>query len=271
MNPPASGFLPCALHDGDVVATEDLRLSPLGAGFMFGEGIFETIRVRAARPQRLEAHHARLAAAAVVLGATPVSSCAELHDRCRRLIEANGQTDGSLKLILFRDVAGWTELILARPPPAGADRPAAGFRLRTLAGDQRVAPLHGLKSLNYLTNIRAKRQALADGCDETLFIAPDGQVLEGATTNVFIVQNRTVSTPPLSTGILPGVMRAQVLRLSAPAAVRERAITLVEMLAANEVFVTNALLGIMPVAQVDARAYDLTANATTRALMAALG
>jgi branched-subunit amino acid aminotransferase/4-amino-4-deoxychorismate lyase len=140
-----------------------------------------------------------------------------------------------------------------------------------VAGDLRVDPLHALKSLNYLPNHHAKRMALAAGFDEAVFFDPHQRVLEGATTSVFIVKDRMVSTPPLQGGILPGVMRACVLRLPGPPAIHERDVTLEELRRADEVFVTNALLGIMPVAQVDAISFDCARNPVTRSLMAALG
>lgn len=271
MNPPEAGYLCCAMLNGSVVATDVLKVSPLGSGFMFGEGVFETVRVQESRPRWLDAHHARLTAALGGLGAGPVSSSAELSARCDQVIAANSLVNGSLKIIAFHEAAGWSELILARNATYAAARYETGFRLMTVAGDLRVDPLHALKSLNYLANHRAKRTAVATGFDEAVFFDPHQRVLEGATTNVFIVKDGEVGTPPLQRGILPGVMRARVLRLPGPSVIHERDITLDELRQADEIFVTNALLGIMPVARVDGTAYDLARNPVTRSLIAALG
>jgi branched-subunit amino acid aminotransferase/4-amino-4-deoxychorismate lyase len=84
------------------------------------------------------------------------------------------------------------------------------------------------------------------------------------------VKGSLVITPPLERGILPGVMRACILQLLAPPHLSERDVSVDELLRADEVFVTNALLGIMPVARVDATTYDLGTNRITRSLMAAL-
>lgn len=270
MNPPDPGYLRFAMLGGSVVATDALKISPLGSGFMFGEGLFETVRVHSSRPMLFDDHYARLAAALDGLGAGPVSSSAELSARCGQLIAANSLVNGSLKIVVFHEAAGWSEMILARNATYAPARYEAGFRLKTVPGDLRVDPLHALKSLSYLANHHAKRMALAAGFDEAVFVDPNQRVLEGATTNVFIVKDRKVSTPPLPSGILPGVMRARVLQLSGPAAIHERDVALDELRRADEVFVTNALLGIMPVAQVDATACDLTRNPVTRSLMAAL-
>lgn len=268
MTPPDAGYLRCAMLNGSVVATDALKVSPLGSGFMFGEGIFETVRVQGARPMLIGAHHARLAAAMGRLGAGPVSASAELAARCGQVIAANSLVQGSLKIVVFKEADGWSEMILARTATYAAARYETGFRLKTVAGDLRVDPLHALKSLNYLANHHAKRMALAAGFDEAVFIDPHQRVLEGATTSVFIVKDGEVSTPPLQRGILPGVMRACVLQLPGPSVIHERDVTLDELRRADEVFVTNALLGIMPVTRVDATIYNLDGNRITRALMA---
>jgi branched-subunit amino acid aminotransferase/4-amino-4-deoxychorismate lyase len=269
MNPDPA-YLPFALFNGTVLATDAVRISPLGSGFMAGEGLFETLRVHQSRPLFPDAHLARLTAALNSLGAALPLAPAGFRDRCRQTIAANSLVHGSLKVIVFRESTHWSELILARPSAYTAAHYAAGFRLKTVPTDLRVDPLHALKSLNYLPNLHAKRVARAAGCDEALFTDPHRHLLEGATTSVFVVKDGRVSTPRLQSLILPGVMRAVVLQLLPSATVRERLIALDELPDADEVFVTNALLGVMPVAQVDATAYPLDRNPVTRSLMSAL-
>lgn len=270
MTTPDNDYLHFAMFNGSVVATEALQVSPLGSGFMFGEGLFETVRVQNFRPILFEAHHTRLGGSLKSLGAMLPSSHDELQDRCRKVVAANSLVNGSLKIVVFKEMTGWSELILARAATYAAARYESGFRLKTVACDLRVGSLHSLKSLNYLANIQAKRMALAAGFDEAVFFDPRRHVLEGATTNVFIVKDHVVSTPPLQSGILPGVMRACILQKLGPPAIRECDVTLDQLLRADEVFVTNALLGVMPVAQVDATAYDFHRNTITRLLMSAL-
>jgi branched-subunit amino acid aminotransferase/4-amino-4-deoxychorismate lyase len=259
-----------AMCNGSLVEAEALRVSPLRAGFMYGEGVFETIAVRRGRPVFFADHHARLEKSAAILEASAMAGCDALQARCLEVIAVNGMTAGSLKVVVFHGGTAWTELILARAHVYPATRYEAGFRLRTVAGDERVDPVHGLKSLNYLSNIRAKRAAQAAGFDEALFVDPQGRLLEGATTNVFVIRDGTVFTPPLSRGILPGVMRGRVLSLNGPVRFRACDLGLDDLRRAEEVFVTNALLGVMPVAQVDDIHYDLGRNAVTRTLRAAL-
>ncbi len=262
-----SPYLPYGMLNATMLALADLKISPLGSGFMTGEGVFETIRVEAARPVLFESHQARLSASLRSFDAKGFSSRGELHVRCMRVIAANSLVRGSLKIIVFKEAGGWSELILARQPgytPAHYER---GFRLKTFPGDFRVDPINGLKSLNYLRNTHARRAAVAAGFDDALFIGPQQQVLEGAATNVFVVKDRVIRTPPLSAWILPGVMRGAIIR-KFDAGVREQEVTRDDLRQADEVFVTNALLGIMPVAAVDEQGFDLAQNPVTRSLMA---
>jgi branched-subunit amino acid aminotransferase/4-amino-4-deoxychorismate lyase len=263
-------YLKYALYNAAVVVADELKVSPLGSGFMAGEGLFETIRVANSRPVLFDSHYARLAASLRSLDEIPSSSRGELHTRCIRVIAANSLVNGSLKIVVFKEAAGWTELILARQPKYGPADYERGFQLKTFAGDLRIDPLNTLKSLNYLRNSYAKRTAVAAGFDEALFIDPNRKVLEGASTNIFIVKDCVISTPPLGSGILPGVMRAAIINRLESRVVRERELSLNELQQADEVFVTNALLGIMPVARIDAIDYDLTSNAITRSLMSVL-
>jgi branched-subunit amino acid aminotransferase/4-amino-4-deoxychorismate lyase len=262
-------FLCYAMFNAAVLAIDDLKVSPLGSGFMAGEGMFETIRVQNSRPVFFESHQARLASSLRSLNDAPFSSRGELHTRCMRVIAANSLVNGSIKIVLFKEAAGWSELILARGPSYTPECYEKGFRLKTFPGDLRVEPLNGFKSLNYLRNLYAKRTAIDEGFDEALFINPADQVLEGAGTNIFIVKDCVISTPSLDAGILPGVMRGIVLRKLAQG-VREREVSRAELLEADEVFVTNVLVGIMPVSAVDETTYDLVANVITRSVSGAL-
>lgn len=265
-----SNFLDFAMLNGKVMPAAALKVSPLGAGFMFGEGFFESVRVEDSQVRFFDAHYARLAISLGYFDAEPIAPRTDLENRCAAVIDANSLVSGSLKIVVFKDVAGWGELIVARPAAYPASRYETGFALKTVPGDLRVDPLHALKSLNYLANIRAKRIALDDGFDEALLIDPQRRVLEGATTTVFMVKDQVVSTPSLHSGILPGVMRACVIQLLASQGVRECDIDIAELREADEVFVTNALLGVMPVARVDAASYDFANNNVTRSLMESL-
>ena len=235
---------------------------------MQGRGLFETIKVMQGRPVFFSDHAERLRRSAEALALALPSTPDVLLDRCAYVIAANELDAGVLKIVLFQDMAGTGELILTRNNPYGPEIYARGFKLK-IVQDGRRPGLPGLKTLNYLGNGNARRAAQAAGFDEALFVDPAGSVLEGAASNVFTVSRGKIFTPSLDCGILPGVARANILRLPACAEARQGVLSLPLILEADEVFVTNAVLGVMPVAQIDQRAFNLAQNPVTQAALKA--
>ncbi len=236
--------------DGELVESSEARISPFGAGFMAGYGVFETISLVQGKPVFFPDHWERLQRGLAALQIRSGTSAVELERRCTELAKANRLIDGSVKVVIYRDEEDVGELIVGRRSsylPTDYER---GFQLMTVSDVRRLrGAAH--KTLNYLKSILAREAARASGADDALFVNGDGQIYEGAATNVFIVKGQHVLTPPAECGILPGVARAQILRRW-PGAV-EREITLGDLANAEEVFVTNALLGVMPVSRVDRR------------------
>jgi branched-subunit amino acid aminotransferase/4-amino-4-deoxychorismate lyase len=252
------------LLNGRLLDAGAARISPLGDGFMFGLGLFETIKVLNGRPVFFEDHFERLRGSAGALGLPFTASAAEVHARCEQCLTANGLGEGSLKLVVFQDTDGHGELIATREKTYLAEHYERGFALKTFPGGQRAGKLFGLKTVNYLGNLQAKQAAVAAGCDEAMFVDSAGQILEGSTSNVFVVKGGEVLTPPLDGRILPGVARNRVLKLLKNG--RESAVPTQLLSGADEVFVTNALLGVMPVVAIDQQRYDLNRNPVTKAL-----
>lgn len=252
--------------NGRLLAAADARLSPFGDGFMFGCGVFETIKVVRGEPVFFAEHCARLAHGMQALGLGPAPST-ELRARCVAVIAANPTGGDVLKVVVFADAQGTGELILTRASrytPADYER---GFCVRTAPAGSRPHPLAGLKSLNGLAHRQARLAARAAGCDEALWIDPAGAVLEGAASNLFVVRAGHIATPPLASGILPGIVRS--LLLAQPALHgTEAPISAPDLMTADEVFLTNSLLGVMPVARIDGHDFDLRNNSVTRTFMA---
>ncbi len=257
-------YLPRAVWNGRIVAINEVRVSALGDGFMFGHGLFETIKVLRGQLVFFGDHFARLSRSAGALGLSLASNRESLQARCAEAIAANGLVDGNLKVMLFEDYGGAGEVVLAREGLYPAEFYARGFRLKTETSGAR-GMLAGHKSLNYFENIAAKRRVVTAGFDEPVWVDAAGELLEGATTNIFAVVGGVVLTPLADGRILPGVVRGQVLRLLPGHAVEAPLMASV-FAEAQEVFVTNALLGVMPVSQVDERRFDLSNNPITRRL-----
>jgi len=119
--------------------------------------------------------------------------------------------------------------------------------------------LTGIKSMNYAENILEKEAAIRKGFDEALFLNTQGQVAEGCVANIFWVKDGIVSTPSLDCGILEGTARARVIKkceeLEIP--VREGAYVLEELYRADELFVTNALMDVMPVCLLEDKSFEI--------------
>ncbi|MFA6962585.1 MAG: aminotransferase class IV [Opitutaceae bacterium] len=244
---------PHVLLDNVLLPASAALIPATSEGFLYGHGLFETIKVRNSRPAFLAHHHARLTASARALDLPYAVSVDSLRERLVRVIAANGLTDGSVKVVVFNNDTATGELITTRPNFYPAEIYARGFHLKTVFTGERTGTLSEHKTLNYLANIRAKRAAVAAGFDEPLFLTPAGIVIEGATTNLFIVHQGTVITPSHASGPLPGIARGRVLDLLGPVRAREALLTHADLNHADELFVTNALLGIMPVTRLDDR------------------
>ena len=257
------------LLDGALMPAASATVPATSEGFLYGHGVFETVKVKGGRPVFLAQHHARLTASAHTLDLPCSIAMPALRERLHRVITANGLSDGSAKIVLFNNGDATGELITTKAAPYPPEAYTRGFRLKTVFTGERTGVLTAYKTLNYLANIRAKRAALAAGFDESLFITPAGIVIEGATTNVFAVRDGLVFTPPLASGPLPGIARAEVIALLGPDRVRETLLTTSDLHHASEIFVTNALLGIMPVSLLDDRALDLNHFPVTQTLIPA--
>jgi branched-chain amino acid aminotransferase len=243
--------------NGRIVAADEPAVAVTDPGFLYGEGLFETMRVYQGRVFRLGAHLARMAEGARALGlAAPPRET--LTGAVSAALEASGLAEASVRLTLTPGPAGTaapTVVVLVRPlvlPPEEHYR--AGVRAVTvpiaMAGS---TPLRTAKSLCYLDKLLAQRAAVQAGAHEALLVEADGSVIEAAMRNVFMVTSGGLVTPPLTRGLLAGVTRAAVLSLTGQVGVpaSERDFTQAELTGAEECFLTSSLAEILPVASVN--------------------
>ncbi|OYX11171.1 MAG: 2-keto-4-methylthiobutyrate aminotransferase [Rhizobiales bacterium 32-66-8] len=258
--------------NGKLVPAEAAVLSPTDRGFTLGDGLFETLRVVDGAVLRVEAHLARLAAGAQVL-ALPLAGL-NLAAALTAVVAANHVETGVVRLTVSRGSGPRGVLPPVEPHPTvliGATAlvaPAsAPVRLMTCTVTRRneMSPLSRIKSLNYLDNILARQEAAARGLDDALLLNTRGQVAEASYANLFAVREGTLVTPPVADGALPGIMRAEILRLGA----REETLTPRDLAGAEEVFLSTSL-GLRPVAELDGRVFA-GGHSSYAALMQALG
>ena len=250
----------CYLN-GRFVDSERAAISATDRGFLFGEGLFETWKTYRGRPFALREHLARMARGAKLLG-IPFDPGQDWEGRSLELARRNGMGDcggavrftitaGPGKVSLIPSTLGRpTRLMLFRPLEPGleeARRDGVGVHLLDFGAGVNVQ-LRNLKTLNYVPAVMGKVAARDRGCFESLYRLADSTVLEGTTSNYFVVRRGTLHTTPVADGILPGVTRALTLRIAKGVApIVERRIRERDLLAADEVFLTSSSIEVVPV------------------------
>jgi len=249
--------------DGALVEREHASVSIDDLGFLYGAGCFETMRAVDGVVFRMEVHWERLERGFAALG-VPAPSRATLREAVAATLAANGLGAGGRGDARIRVTAtpgrgaGRPDLRAAQGPTVIVvveDAPPPSPPARIVVASQRVDPARPLvtaKATSYLVSLIALAEARAAGGDEALLLDAAGSVAEAATSNVFVVHAGTVTTPPLASGALPGVTREAVIATARGAGieVREAAIARAEIEAADEVFVTNSIVGVRAVASI---------------------
>ncbi|HEY9899403.1 MAG TPA: aminotransferase class IV [Pantanalinema sp.] len=243
--------------NGELLDAQEARVSALDEGLLFGYGLFETIRAVKGRMPLLERHLDRLFSGAARLG-IPVRRDREAITRdLARLLEAEAHPDARVRLTLTRGAAllGEGSTLFATAQPYALPNPPYDVCLAP-GHPGGASPLAGLKTLGYLPFLLARDRARAQGYHDALLTDPAGYAVETTTCNVFVVlSDGEVVTPPLSAGPLAGVGRAwAIARLRvAGAEVREATLGVPVLETAREIFLTNALMGAMPVGRIEAK------------------
>lgn len=249
--------------NGEFLAASQAKISVLDRGFVFGDGVYEVIPVYGARLFRLSQHLKRLDDSLIAIRIAPPLS----HDRWRavltELVRDNGGGDLSIYLQITRGVAPRdhafpkgvepTVFAMANPlKPVPSDTLVQGIAAITLA-DTRWQ-LCNVKAITLLANVLARQQALDVGAAEAILLR-DGIANEGAASNLFIVKDRTLYTPPKSAQLLPGVTRDLILELAAANQIPYREMSIDEdaLRSADEVWLTSSTKEILPVTQLDGK------------------
>jgi len=254
--------------DGRFVDKADAKVSVFDHGLLYGDGVFEGIRVYSGRIFRLEQHLARLFDSAKAIMLTIPMSTDELTEACCEACRLNGIRDGYIRLVVTRGVGnlGLNPFTCERPTVfIIADKialyPAVvyekGINLIT-AATQRNHPNAvnpAIKSMNYLNNILARIEAVKAGTEEALMLNAEGFVAECTGDNLFVLRDHVLQTPPPSAGALLGITRRVVFELAKRLGVlvTEPNLTRYEVMTADECFLTGTAAEIVPVASLDGR------------------
>jgi 4-amino-4-deoxychorismate lyase len=236
-------------------------------GLQYGDGVFETILVREQRARFLDAHLARLATGVARLGIAFDAWEALRADLARATALAPALA--VLKIIVTRGsgargysprgcVAARRIVVLFAAAASAHVAPGVDLRIATIRATSQPA-LAGLKHLNRLENVLAAMEPEHDAHFESLLMSASGDLVGGTMSNVFAVHGGRISTPPIVDGGVAGVMRAIVLREGPRLgfAVIERRLTPADLIEADEVFITNARLGVVPARRVGEHAFPM--------------
>jgi aminodeoxychorismate lyase len=250
--------------NGELVPEERALISVFDRGFLYGDGLFETLRVCQGRPFRWDQHWRRLERGAEFLKLQLPYTSGQLRAFAEQLITANQMPESLLRITVSRGVGprGYS--------PKGADRPTPTMSLHhaTVLDPQQPPrwrlitatlalppddPLASFKTANKLRQILARSEADAAGADEALLWTAPGHLVEGSASNLFWIEGETVCTPPLDCAILPGVTRAVVFEicnaLSLP--VRECSARPDELVRAQGVFLSVSSFGVVEAISLD--------------------
>ncbi|WP_119458931.1 aminotransferase class IV [Rhodospirillaceae bacterium SYSU D60014] len=247
--------------NGALVDPAEARIDPTDRGFLLADGLLATLRAYAGRPFRLPDHLAQLRADAARLGITVPLSDATLSDAVAAVLDANrlDRSDASIRITLTRGPGPRGLLPPERPTPTlmitaaryapPAPRPRSAGIASIRRNDQ--SPTAQIKSLAYLDNILALHEVVDRGFDEALLLNTQGRVAGGSHANLFLVIDGALCTPPPSEGVRPGIARGVVLGLGRP--VQEKPLEATDLDRAEEAFLTNSLIEIAPLSQIEDR------------------
>ena len=253
--------------NGKLVMGNKAVISPYDHGFLYGHGLFETMRVYNGRVFCLHEHLKRLEDGGKVLGWPEWFDADYLSAAIHQTLEKNKLKDASIRLTVSRGIGA------SRPDPSSCSQmtivvfASALQPLSSKAYEQGwgvvtatirrnlTSPLCGLKVANYLDNILARAQARQQGANEALLLNTKGSIAEGTMCNMFFVIEDRLITPDMTSGLLEGTTRATVLRLAEHVGIKieERQVYPEELLGIQEMFITSSLLEIMPVTLLDDR------------------
>lgn len=245
------------LLDGLLVDEAEAGFEAGDRGVLLGFGLFETLRARGGAMPMLERHLARLEAGARQLG-LPLPECfATLPEDLGALVAQRPEGDLRVRVTMTAGSEGGPSHLQAFAHPYHPGK--AAWRAQLATGHPGAAsPTAGLKTTSYLPHWLARERARSAGFDEVLLLDAAGRVVEGSFTNCFVVgKDHRIATPSLSCGPLPGVLRAwaieQLRAWGYP--VEETELLPSVCLASQEVFVTNALQGPIPLEWLGDRAF----------------
>ncbi len=257
-----------AVTKGLLTAEEEANISIFERGYLYGDGIFDTMRSYNGKIFRFEDHLERLNKNAYALGIEWKMGAMELKNLILKALKKNRLEDAYIRVTISRGSAriGPSPLrgadpcltIIVRPPKLyPGNFYNKGVKI-WIGSTRRLSPfaLDGkIKSINYLNSVMAREEAVRKGVFEAILLSEEGYVTEGAASNIFIVDDGMLITPPAFLGVLEGITRKVVLEIAGRLGIRAEAVpfTSHDIYTADECFLTSTGMEVMPVRIADMR------------------
>jgi branched-chain amino acid aminotransferase len=259
--------------NGELLDNGDSRVGAFDRGLTVGDGVFETIAVRAGRPLAVTRHLARLVRSAGALG-LPAPDTGALRAAVEEVTRAGGATDAVIRVVytsgtgpLGSDRGDGTPTTAVLLGPAPERPPTTDVVTVPWPRNERGA-LVGVKTTSYAENVLALAEARRHSASEAVFANTAGNLCEGSGTNVFLVLDGELLTPPLSAGCLAGVTRGLIIDRCGLDVV-ERDVPITTLPEAEEAFLTSATRNVQAIRAVDGRALPTCPGPRTQAAAAA--
>jgi branched-chain amino acid aminotransferase len=254
--------------DNKLVDEADAKISVFDHGLLYGDGVFEGIRVYSSRVFEMEAHIKRLYESAKVIRLEIPMKRDELIKAVEKTVEANGVIDGYIRLVITRGTGSLglnpftcessTIFIIADNiqlyPEELYEKGMKVISATTVRNHPLAIPPQ-VKSMNYLNNILAKIEALDVNVPEAIMYNHEGYVAEATGDNVFIVKDGIIYTPPVEAGALSGITRGIVIRLAGETKLKvvEKNLTRFDLYVCDEFFLTGTAAEVIGVVEIDGR------------------
>jgi branched-chain amino acid aminotransferase len=252
--------------NGEIFAEADAKVSVFDRGFLYGDSVFEVYRTYDGVPFAEQEHLARLGRSAERLLIPLPTTLADLAREATDAHAASGNADSYLRVVITRGSGPLTydlttakdptRVIIAAPVPTVPEahyRDGVAVRVMQVSRPTDDRQAAGVKASNYLANLLAVHEAKQQGAHEAIITGRGGEVLEGASSNVFVVSGGRLRTPRPEAGILAGITRATVMEAARTIGlpIDEEALFPADLYEADEVFITSSIREVVPVVKVD--------------------
>jgi branched-chain amino acid aminotransferase group I len=251
--------------NGTLVPRSKAHLSISDHGFLYGFGLFQTMRVYNGNIFMLDRHVQRLTEAAQFIGIGDKIAGIDLEKACKEIVKINDLktarvrltvTNGKGTALPWEDPGGNPTVLVTAVPyvPISEEKYNQGFKVGIAAVRRTRQNIiaSSLKSLNYMINVMARMEVARRGQDEALLLNEDGYIAEGGASNIFFVRSGRLVTPAINSGIIPGVTREAVMELAAglDIVLSEGTVGKQIFKQCEEAFMTNSMIEIMPVTSI---------------------